>query len=137
MKVSEENLSAAYVIQSYSADGIKVGAPAKPDAEDGGPYELITLEHSFIISPGRLIDNWTPATMAEVTAADLAQVTALNPELVLFGTGGRMQFPAPELLVPLYERGTGFEVMTTAAACRTYNILAGEGRKVAAALLVP
>lgn len=137
MKVSEENPFSEYVIQSYSDGGIQVGTPAKPGAGDGGPYQFITLERSFIISPGQLIDDWRPETMAAVTKADIERVAELNPEVVLFGTGENMRFPAPELLVPLYERGIGVEVMTTAAACRTYNILAGEGRKVAAALLQP
>lgn len=60
----------------------------------------------------------------------------LAPEVVIVGTGARQRFPAPQLLRPLIEAGIGFEVMDLAAACRTYNILASEGRAVAAALLL-
>ena len=61
---------------------------------------------------------------------------ALDPEVVLLGTGSRQRFPHPRLSRPLADARIGLEVMSTAAACRTYNILMAEGRKVAAALLV-
>jgi uncharacterized protein len=64
-----------------------------------------------------------------------AALADLAPELVIFGTGARLRFPAPALLRPLIERGIGVETMDTAAACRTYNVLLGEGRAVVAALL--
>ena len=60
----------------------------------------------------------------------------LAPEIVLLGTGAQFRFPEPALLAPLYKAGIGVEVMDTPAACRTYNILLGEGRNVVAALLV-
>lgn len=68
--------------------------------------------------------------------AHFAQLAALGTELVLFGSGSRLRFPRPEWLRPLIERGIGLETMDTPAACRTYNILAGEGRRVAVALLI-
>ena len=61
---------------------------------------------------------------------------ALAPELVIFGSGQRLRFVAPALLRPLIERRVGVETMDTAAACRTYNVLASEGRAVVAALLL-
>ena len=63
-------------------------------------------------------------------------VLALQPELVVFGSGVRLRFPRPALLRRLIERGIGVETMDTAAACRTYNVLASEGRSVVAALLL-
>ena len=61
---------------------------------------------------------------------------ALEPEILLLGTGNRMQFPDPKLLVRVHEAAIGLEVMDTQAVCRTYNILASEGREVAAAILL-
>ena len=63
-------------------------------------------------------------------------VTGHQPELVIFGSGARLSFVHPSLLRPLIERGIGVETMDTMAAARTFNILAGEGRRVAAALLI-
>jgi uncharacterized protein len=67
--------------------------------------------------------------------ADLRRLLDFSPELVLLGTGPRQRFPRPALLRPLIEARVGFEVMDLQAACRTFNILVGEGRRVAAALL--
>jgi uncharacterized protein len=64
-----------------------------------------------------------------------AQLATLDAEIVLLGTGPRLRFPHPSLTRPLVESGIGFEVMDTGAACRTYNLLAAEGRKVLAAIL--
>jgi uncharacterized protein len=68
--------------------------------------------------------------------AHFEQLSALGTELVLFGSGSRLRFPRPEWLRPLINKGIGLETMDTPAACRTYNILAGEGRQVAVALLI-
>ena len=64
------------------------------------------------------------------------RLAELRPELVIFGSGERLRFPKPEWQVGLMQRRVGLETMDIQAACRTYNILAGEGRKVAAALLI-
>ena len=74
--------------------------------------------------------------VADLTETHFAMVAALKPEIVLLGTGARQQFPLPRLLRPLLTQGIGVEVMDTAAACRTYNIIMLEGRRVAAALLM-
>jgi len=79
---------------------------------------------------------WACADFASLTPAHFEQMLALDPELVIFGSGNRLRFPAPILLRPLIERGIGLETMDSAAACRTYNVLAGEGRRVVAALLI-
>jgi uncharacterized protein len=73
----------------------------------------------------------------EGLAADhMAAIVELAPEIVLLGTGASLRFPEPALLAPLYKAGIGVEVMDTPAACRTYNILLAEGRKVLAAVIV-
>jgi uncharacterized protein len=79
---------------------------------------------------------WACHRFEELSAAHFMPLAALRPELVLFGSGARLRFPRPEWLQPLVECGIGLETMDTAAACRTYNILAGEGRHVVVALLL-
>jgi uncharacterized protein len=79
---------------------------------------------------------WDCDRFDALSPAHFAQLAALGTELVLFGSGSRLRFPRPEWLRPLIDRGIGLETMDTPAACRTYNILAGEGRRVAVALLI-
>ncbi len=74
--------------------------------------------------------------MAELSQADIQQLAALTPELVIIGTGKRLQWPDRAVMTPLMEAGIGYEIMDTAAACRTYNILSYEGRAVAVALMM-
>ena len=94
------------------------------------------LTQSFIITPETLITDWAPRSAAELDEAALEAIAHLSPGIVLLGTGERQCFPPPALLAPMLGQGIGIEVMTTAAACRTYNILIAEGRPVAAGLLV-
>ena len=86
-------------------------------------------------SRGQRLD-WQCATFAELTAEHFAQLADLNAELVIFGSGATLRFPQPAWLAPLMAKRIGLETMDTQAACRTYNILAGEGRSVVAALLL-
>jgi uncharacterized protein len=79
---------------------------------------------------------WAPPAFADLGTANFTDLLALQPELVIFGSGLRLRFPAPALLRGLIERRIGVETMDTAAACRTYNVLAAEGRLVVAALLL-
>ncbi len=101
--------------------------------------EINRVRHadSLILAGEGPVRAWPPASFERLRAEDFALVLELDPELVLIGTGQRQRFPAPALLRPFIERGIGFEVMDTAAACRTYNILMGEDRRVVAALLLP
>jgi len=79
---------------------------------------------------------WPVATWEDLSAEHFTQLASSGPELIIFGSGTRLRFAPPALLRGLIERGIGVETMDTPAACRTYNILAGEGRKVIAALLI-
>jgi uncharacterized protein len=88
-----------------------------------------------IVSAGSLIENWRPRDIAGLTAQDLEQALALDPEVLLIGSGTRQVFPAPQLLAVLHRSRVGFEVMNTGAACRTYNVMLAEGRAVVAALI--
>ena len=103
-----------------------------------GYVEVNRRRHSasLVVSGDRLIADWPARTLEGITADNLAAVVELAPEIVLLGTGAQFRFPEPALLAPLYKAGIGVEVMDTPAACRTYNILLGEGRNVVAALLV-
>ncbi|MCK9382191.1 MAG: Mth938-like domain-containing protein [Sulfuritalea sp.] len=94
------------------------------------------LTKSFLLTPQRLIEDWSPASFDSLTEADLQKVAELNCPIVLLGTGPRQRFPAPALLRSLIERRIGVEVMDSYAACRTYNVLMAEGREVAAALII-
>lgn len=91
---------------------------------------------SLVVSGERLITDWPVADVEALAADHMAAIVALKPEVVLLGTGAKLRFPSPALLAPLYKAGIGVEVMDTPAACRTYNILQGEGRNVVAALIV-
>lgn len=96
----------------------------------------VQLTQSVVItSDGRRFD-WHCARFEDLTEAHFEQLAQLQTELVIFGSGTRLRFPAAALTRALIERQIGIESMDTQAACRTYNILAGEGRHVAVALLI-
>ena len=92
-------------------------------------------ERSLVVLRDRLVTDWPPAGFDELEAGDFARLAELKPEVVLLGTGARLRFPRTELTRALIEARIGLEVMDVQAACRTYNILAAEERRVAAALL--
>jgi uncharacterized protein len=100
-------------------------------AVNGTPHH-----ESLVVSGERLVTGWPARSVQSLSADHLAAIVELRPEIVLLGTGARFQFPDPALLAPLYKAGIGVEVMDTPAACRTYNILLGEGRNVIAALIL-
>lgn len=91
---------------------------------------------SLIVTADHLIGDWSPQTFDELTESHLESILELDPEVVLLGTGDQQQFPDRKLLRAFLTRGIGIEVMDTRAASRTFNVLAGEGRRVAAALLL-
>lgn len=94
------------------------------------------VDHALIVMPNQIIDPWPIVDPATLTLADFSHVFALKPELVVFGSGKTFRFPDARILAAFSQARIGFEVMDTPAACRTYNVLASEGRSVAAALLV-
>ena len=96
----------------------------------------IPYDHAVILKSDGAISEWPVKSFEELEAGHFAQMVDFKPELVLIGTGGRQRFPKPELLKPLITAKIGFEIMDSQAACRTYNILVGEGRQVLLALLV-
>ena len=92
--------------------------------------------HSVLVPWTGAVLDWNAARFEALGEAHFERIAALSPEVVIFGSGGRLRFPPPAWLQALYVRRIGVETMDTAAACRTYNVLAAEGRLVVAALLV-
>jgi uncharacterized protein len=92
-------------------------------------------EKNLIVLPENLIPEWSTATIETLAESDMQKLLELGVEVILLGTGKRLRFPAGSLMRPFAPAGIGLEIMDLQAACRTYNILASEGRKVAAALL--
>ncbi|MBI3771973.1 MAG: Mth938-like domain-containing protein [Gammaproteobacteria bacterium] len=134
-----------YTIRSYQRGEIIVSLPprqeemdearnASPNAKPRLPYER--LSQSFIITAETVIRDWPPQDISTLSRDHIAQLAAYDPEVVLIGTGTRLTWPDRALLTPLMEQHIGFEVMDTAAACRTYNVLSLEGRKVVAGLMM-
>lgn len=93
-------------------------------------------ESSLIVLPDSIVDDWPATTFDDLALSHVEAIVALAPEIVLLGTGPVLRFPDTSLLRPLIASGIGFEIMDMGAACRTYNVLMAEGRKVAAALLL-
>lgn len=90
---------------------------------------------NLLLTADRIVTGWAPGGFAGLAEQDFTAARELGTEILIIGTGGRQRFPSPALLRPLIDARIGFEVMDLAAACRTYNILVGESRSVAAALL--
>ncbi len=141
MKINLDRAS-GYTIHSYGQGEITVNIPLAVQIEAANGEALPddagreTLTYSLIITPDTLIRNWPPVDFNQLTIEHLETVARLEPELVLLGLGSRLQFPDPFLTEPLTSRNIGIECMDTPAACRTYNFLAAEGRRVAAAILI-
>lgn len=95
------------------------------------------LDRSFILAPDRAVENWDVRDVAALDEAAIAPILALNPAVVILGSGPRIVFPSQAVLATFLQRGVGIEVMDNAAAARTFNVLAGEGRRVVAAFVLP
>lgn len=120
MKLHESNTAGANLFTAHGA----------------GYVEINRVRHqgSLVVSADS-ITPWPPASFEALEDAHFAQLLALQPELVIFGSGSTLRFPHPRLSAALTNAGIGVEVMDTSAACRTYNILLAEDRRVVAALL--
>ncbi|HEY3645311.1 MAG TPA: Mth938-like domain-containing protein [Gammaproteobacteria bacterium] len=123
MKFTKENAGrATKVIRAY--------APGRINVSDA------MLTKSFIVAADRVVEDWPPQRFEELTAEHLKAALALEPEILIIGTGKEQHFLPGEVMASLSKVGMGLEVMDTAAACRTYNVLLSEDRKVVAALLM-
>jgi uncharacterized protein len=122
MQLTLENPDFRYLLRGVSAGGVLVND--------------VTLNRSFILTPHELVENWRPASNEELVADDMQALLDLNPVLVILGTGTRQRFPSAAVMAACLTRGIGIEVMDNAAAARTFNVLATEGRKVVAGFIV-
>jgi uncharacterized protein len=122
MQISLENPDYSYICRGLSANGVLVNN-----------RDLLS---SFILTPNQLIENWSLKSMTELSPDDWQPVLALKPNLFILGTGATQIFPEPKHLAYFLQQGIGFEVMNNAAAARTFNILANEGRNVVAGFVV-
>jgi uncharacterized protein len=93
------------------------------------------IRHNVILSADGM-EPWDVAHFDDLNASHFAALTARQPELVIFGSGARQRFPKPAWVRALIDAGIGIETMDTPAACRTWNVLIGEGRRVLSALLI-
>ncbi len=119
---------------------IDTGSAGRPRVTDYGPGHVtvagIRHEANVIVMADRVIPGWGPSAAAGLAVRHLEELARLAPEIVLLGTGRRLVFPTGEIMEYLPRRGIGVEFMDTGAACRAYNFLLGDERRVAAALLI-
>lgn len=94
------------------------------------------LTRSFIIAPDALVEDWPVREAGKMLPGDLEPVLALQPEVIVLGTGALQRFPPAAVIGASLSRGIGIEVMANDAAARTYSVLAGEGRRVVAGFML-
>jgi len=122
MKFTLEGSPKVNLIRSYSTEEIRIGEHS--------------IRSSCIVTADALIARWPPESLEAVAVNHLEPIFELGPELVLFGTGARQQFAPEAIRSAFVVRGIGVETMDLGAACRTFNILVNEERRVAAALFL-
>jgi uncharacterized protein len=122
VKFTLEPGAPANLIRGYTDDEVRIGAES--------------VRGSCIVTADTLITRWEPQSFAALRPAHLEVLFALAPELVLLGTGPVQQFPAAQIRALAAQRGIGLEAMQLGAACRTFNVLVQEGRRVAAGLFL-
>ena len=114
------DLPETLTIRSVDADGIRIN-------------DRVWSE-TLALTPQKIFEHWKPVPIADLIEDDFSELLAESPEVVILGTGAKGQFPPRQLMFAFARRGVGLEVMNTAAAARTFNVLAGDGRRVAAVL---
>ncbi len=122
MKLSLDKGTASHRISHYDAQGVTINETV--------------YTRDLIVLPEALITDWASAPVEELTLAHFDALTGHDREIVLLGTGAHQAFPSARLMAEFAHHGIGLEVMDTAAACRTYNVLMSEDRRVAAALMM-
>ena len=122
MKLQSDPHSGANTITGYGDGYVEINQT---------PYA-----HAVLLSSDGAISAWPAQSFDSLEASHFTQMVELKPELILIGTGSKQRFPKPEVLKSLILANIGFEIMDSQAACRTYNILVGEGRQVLLALIV-
>jgi uncharacterized protein len=145
MQINRDSDPSSYGILSYAVGEVTVLIPRRFDSEadgrtavevPGGIMRQEVLRRSLLIMPEALVPDWAPQRWEDLDAAHFDMLADYDPEVVLFGSGARLRHPSPRLYAGLTNRGIGVEVMDTGSACRTYNFLMTDRRKVLAALLM-
>jgi uncharacterized protein len=121
MKLHTTSTQQYQTVTAYDAAGVEINA--------------IRFAHSLIVMPEAAPVAWPVASFEALTSEHFAPIDAAQPDVVIVGTGARQRFIHPKLIAALTTRRIGVECMDNKAACRTYNILMAEGRKVALALI--
>ena len=96
----------------------------------------VSYTASLIVTPEQVIPDWPPQHSDELTIDDFEMILTLQPELILVGTGNTLRFPDSVILKGVIKAGIGIDFMDSRAACRTYNLLAAEGRHITAGIIV-
>ncbi len=109
-------------VTGYDASGVEINA--------------VQFSHSLIVLPEQVPVPWPVTKFDDLKTEHFEQIDAISPDVVIVGTGTRQRFAHPKLYAMLTKRRIGIECMDSQAACRTYNILMAEGRKVALALII-
>lgn len=122
MQIAQTPTDSQNYIQAYSEQQIQINDQL--------------FQHSLIVTPTILISDWPPQTFAELRTEHWQPLINLTPEIILLGTGNELHLLHPDWQILLHAKHIGVETMNTGAACRTYNLLVSEGRKVVAALLL-
>jgi uncharacterized protein len=141
MQINQDYNTAAYTFRSYKDgevvifDPLGEGAIVSPDTA-AAVASTRTLNKSILMLPNHLTENWEPGNLDELTSEHLEVLLDFKPELLLLGTGEKIRFPKPSITQILISKGIGVEVMDNGAACRTYNFLTSDERRVAVALLI-
>lgn len=122
MQLTQEKTGDANRIRSYGAGSVTINETVH--------------RRTTIVTRDRVIVEWPPGDSTALVAEHMDTLLELEPEIILIGTGSTQRFPAHAVLARVIRAGVGIEVMNTPAACRTYNVLTAEGRRVAAALFM-
>lgn len=121
MKFTQDNSASAHAVTGRAPGEVRIGERL--------------FRRSVLVSAEAIDDTWPPRSVAELAVA-LEPIFALRPEILILGTGETQQFPEPAVFAAITTQGIGFEVMDNGAACRTYNVLLAEGRRVALAIIL-
>ncbi len=122
MRFAEQAFDSPTTVQGYASDRITINQH--------------DYRASLVVTSERIIPDWGPTHIDQLDQAAIATLLADRPQVIIIGTGVRQQLPAPRAYAELMSHGVGIEIMDTGAACRTFNILVGEGRRVAAGLML-
>jgi uncharacterized protein len=122
VKLQPDKQPSLNTVSAYGPDYIEINAQR--------------YSQSLLLSPESPVIEWSCTRFEDIKTEDFEQIAKLDPAVVIFGSGQRIRFPQAALIAPLIARNIGLETMDLQAACRTYNVLMAEGRKVVAALLI-